>query len=88
MERTRWKALGLLAGGGAPMATPVLMGRGLALLQEQATPQTPTLPAIAPKPLPFDPTELKGISEQPLSSSEAKPMRSSCCSRGGAQGGR
>ncbi|MBI1752641.1 MAG: superoxide dismutase [Acidobacteria bacterium] len=44
------------------------MGKDLTLLEEQAMPQTPTLPAFAPKPLPFDPTKLKGISEKLIAS--------------------
>jgi len=64
MELTRRNALGLLMSGGAAIAATTLMGRDLTLLEEQAMPQTATPPVLAPKPLSFDPTKLKGISEK------------------------
>lgn len=64
MSVTRRKALGLLVGGGAAAATTTLMGRNLSPFEEKFTPRGPAPPAFAPKPLPFDPTKLKGISEK------------------------
>ncbi len=64
MTVTRRKALELLVGSGAAAATTALMGRNLLPLKVAEMPQGPTPPAFAPKPLPFDPTKLKGISEK------------------------
>lgn len=64
MEITRRNALGLLASGGVAAASMALTGKDFSLLEEQAMPGTPTLPALAPKPLPFAPGKLKGISEK------------------------
>ncbi len=64
MSVTRRKALGLLMGGGAAAATTALMGRSLSPFEEKPLPQGPAPSVFAPKPLPFDPTKLKGISER------------------------
>jgi Fe-Mn family superoxide dismutase len=64
MTLTRRKALGLLVGGGAAAATTTLLGRDSIPLEEKAMSTGPVPAAFAPKPLPFDPTKLKGISEK------------------------
>ncbi len=64
MNLTRRKALGLLVGGGAAAATSTLLGRNIPFPEEQLMPQGPIPPALTPKPLAFDPTKLRGISEK------------------------
>jgi Fe-Mn family superoxide dismutase len=63
MVVSRRTALGLLVGGGAAVAATALTGRNLTS-EETTMPQGSNPPAFAPKPLPFDPTKLRGISEK------------------------
>jgi superoxide dismutase, Fe-Mn family len=64
MDITRRNALGLLATGSIAAATTALGGGGLHLLEGQVVPPGPALPLLTPKPLPFAPGKLKGISEK------------------------
>jgi len=68
MELTRRKALTLLAEGGAVAAATTLIGKNAISLEEKPAPPAFSFPALAPKPLPFDPTRLKGISEKLITS--------------------
>ncbi|GLH72280.1 superoxide dismutase [Geothrix limicola] len=63
MEVTRRKALELLVGGGAAAATLALGGGELKLPDPQASSPAPP-PTLTPKPLPFAPARLKGLSEK------------------------
>ncbi len=66
MTLTRREALGLLAGGGAAAATSLAAGQPL--LPEVPMPDGVPPPALAPKPLPFDPAKLRGLSEKLIAS--------------------
>jgi Fe-Mn family superoxide dismutase len=68
MAVTRRTVLEMLAGGGAAVAATSLMGRDMASLGESVMPKGPSLPQFSPKPLPFDPRKLNGISEKLISS--------------------
>ncbi|HJV47888.1 MAG TPA: Fe-Mn family superoxide dismutase [Geothrix sp.] len=67
MEVTRRKALELLVGGGASAATLALVGGDLKLPDQPVSPQVAP-PTLAPKPLPFAPARLKGLSEKLITS--------------------